>query len=98
MAATNVRFIERDYFKRIMKSDSEFISDQQMDAILDIADCYWADLTFKFYDNGTLIIIDNDTDLEVPLQELRGASYDFYVRERIQRIRASLQEKILQSA
>jgi hypothetical protein len=98
MAATNVRFIERDYFKSIMVSGSEFITDEQIDKILDIADCYWADLTFKFFDNGTLIVIDNDTDLEIPLKELRGACYDFYVRERIQRIRTSLQEKILQSA
>src|SRR5688572_24157702 len=98
MTATNVRFIERDYLRIIMKRDSEFMTDEQIDKILDIADCHWDDLTFKFYENGTLVIIDNNTDQEIPLKEIRGASYDFYVRKRIQGIRKNLEEKILQSA
>ncbi|ULL19953.1 hypothetical protein DVH26_25515 [Paenibacillus sp. H1-7] len=69
-----------------------------MEKILDTADTYWADLTFKFFDNGSLLIIDNYTELHVPLSDLKGAAYDFYVKQRIRMIRSSLEAKTLQTA
>ncbi|MDF2962576.1 MAG: hypothetical protein K0S39_4311 [Paenibacillus sp.] len=98
MKVTNVRFIERDFYKSLMVANSESISDAQIEKILDAADNYWLDLTFKFFDNGSMIIIDNHTELQVSLHDLKGAAYDFYVKQRIRMIRANLEAKILQSA
>ncbi|WP_028549358.1 hypothetical protein [Paenibacillus sp. UNC451MF] len=98
MNSTKVRFIERDYFRTMMVSHSSYLNDSQIEKILDTADTHWVDLTFKFFDDGSLTIIDNDTDLHIPLKDLRGAAYDFYVRQRISMIRTNLENKILQSA
>lgn len=48
------------------------------------------DLTFKFYDNGKLTIIDNLTEEVISPSDLRGASKDFYVRKRISFIKNKL--------
>ncbi|WP_216624626.1 hypothetical protein [Paenibacillus foliorum] len=98
MKVKNVRFIERDYYKNLMVTNSEFITDCQIEKILDTADSYWLDLTFKCFDNGSMIIIDNHTELQVSLHDLKGAAYDFYVKQRIRMIRENLEAKILQSA
>ncbi|TDF99878.1 hypothetical protein E1757_08140 [Paenibacillus piri] len=74
------------------------MSESQIEKILDAADSYWLDLTFKFFDNGSMVIIDNHTELQLSLRDLKGAAYDFYVKQRIRMIRANLEEKILQSA
>jgi hypothetical protein len=98
MMANKIRFIERDYYRKVMLDSSEFLTSSQVEKILDNAVTPWEDLTFKFYDNGTLEIIDNNTEQVVPVNSLRGAAYDFYVRERIRYIRSRLQAKILQTA
>ncbi|GAA4857268.1 hypothetical protein GCM10023310_40480 [Paenibacillus vulneris] len=98
MNSKKVRFIERDYYRTLMVNNSSYLSDSQIDKILDAAGTQWADLTFKFFDDGSLTIIDNDTDQHIPLKELKGAAYDFYVRQRISMIRTNLENKILQSA
>ncbi|QTH45124.1 hypothetical protein J4772_12360 [Cohnella sp. LGH] len=56
------------------------------------------DLTFKFYDDGKLVILDNDTGNTLSPRELSGGSYDFYVRQRIRLIKRNLAEKILKHA
>ncbi|MFC4306482.1 hypothetical protein [Cohnella boryungensis] len=56
------------------------------------------DLTFKFYDNGQLIIVDNDSGNTMSPRELTGGSYDFYVRQRIRLIKRDLAEKIMKYA
>jgi len=56
------------------------------------------DLTFKFYDDGKLDIIDNDTGNTMSPRELSGGSYDFYVRQRIRLIKRNLAEKIIKYA
>lgn len=56
------------------------------------------DLTFKFFDDGKLVIIDNDTGNTMNPRELSGGSYDFYVRQRLSRIRRNLTEKIAKYA
>jgi hypothetical protein len=98
MMATNMRFIERDYYKKLMLANSELMSESHVDKILDTASYTWIDLTFKFYENGSMLIIDNHSDLPFPISDLRGAAYDFYVRQRIHMIRTSLEAKILQTA
>ncbi len=49
MNAIKVRFIERDYYKKLMESNSRDLSDAQIEKILTIADANWVDLTFKFF-------------------------------------------------
>ena len=56
------------------------------------------DLTFKFYDDGKLVILDNDTGNTMSPRELSGGSYDFYVRQRIRLIKRNLAEKIVKYA
>lgn len=53
----------------------------------------YRDLTFKFFDNGALTIIDNGSEATVTPSELRGESRDFYVRKRIAFIKRDLQAK-----
>jgi hypothetical protein len=43
----------------------------------------WRDLTFKFYADGRLIIIDNIAEEVITPKDLKGDSKDFYVRKRI---------------
>jgi hypothetical protein len=93
-----VRFIERDYRRKLLLTSNESMTEDQADALLDQMPSRFMDVTFTFYGNGTLTIVDNHTELRVPLKELQGAVYDFYVRQRIQMIRENLEEKILQSA
>lgn len=52
------------------------------------------DLTFKFFTDGKLVIIDNDTGNTINPRELSGGSYDFYVRQRINFIKRDLTAKI----
>lgn len=47
----------------------------------------WRDLTFKFYMDGRLVIIDNATEEVITPKELKGDSRDFYVRKRIEYIK-----------
>lgn len=56
------------------------------------------DLTFKFFDDGKLVIIDNDTGNTMSPRDLSGGSYDFYVRQRIRLIKRDLAEKIMKYA
>lgn len=56
------------------------------------------DLTFKFYTDGKLVIIDNDTGSLMNPRDLSGGSYDFYVRQRINFIRRDLNAKIAKYA
>ena len=51
------------------------------------------DLTFKFYNDGKLIIVDNDSERTISPRELSGGSYDFYVRQRIAFIKRDLAAK-----
>lgn len=48
------------------------------------------DLTFKFYRDGRLVIIDNNTEEVIKPTDLRGDSRDFYVRKRISFIKSQL--------
>ena len=52
-----------------------------------------SDLTFKFFEDGKLVILDNDTGRTINPRELRGGSYDFYVRQRIAFIKRDLNAK-----
>lgn len=57
------------------------------------------DLTFKFYSDGKLTIIDNESGASIAPKELvRGDSFDFYVRRRIDFIKNDLSAKRLKYA
>lgn len=94
----NYRFIERDYWHRKVLCSSEFLDPMQVEEILDEAVESYCDYTFKFYDDGSVVIIDNDTNNHIHPRELSGAVLDFYIRKRIHLIKANLLEKQLQYA
>ncbi|MNL76236.1 hypothetical protein D3C87_2021660 [compost metagenome] len=48
------------------------------------------DLTFKFYKDGRLIIIDNGAEEVITPKDLRADSTDFYIRKRLAFIRNQL--------
>ncbi|MFC5700069.1 hypothetical protein ACFPVX_02135 [Cohnella faecalis] len=56
------------------------------------------DFTFKFFTDGSLEIIDNDSGHTMNPRELSGGSYDFYVRQRIAFIKRDLHSKIAKYA
>lgn len=56
------------------------------------------DLTFKFYRDGRLVIIDNDTEEVIKPSDLSGDSRDFYIRRRIAFIKNQLAESQLKYA
>ncbi|WP_138751181.1 hypothetical protein [Paenibacillus sinopodophylli] len=56
------------------------------------------DLTFKFYADGRLIIIDNVAEEVITPKDLKGASKDFYVRRRIAFIKNQLRASQLKYA
>ncbi|MFD0587077.1 hypothetical protein ACFQZE_03590 [Paenibacillus sp. GCM10027627] len=58
----------------------------------------YRDLTFKFYKDGKLVIIDNATEEVVRPKDLRADSRDFYVRQRIAFIKNQLVESQLKYA
>jgi hypothetical protein len=66
--------------------------------MLDEAHKDYCDYTFKFYEDGSVTIIDNETNINVMPGELTGAVLDFYIRKRIHLIKVNLQEKQLQYA
>ncbi|XEC92548.1 hypothetical protein AB6A23_14165 [Paenibacillus tarimensis] len=51
------------------------------------------DLTFKFYSDGALMIIDNDAGEVISPRDLKGECRDFYVRRRIAFIKKDLADK-----
>ncbi|WP_274365377.1 hypothetical protein [Paenibacillus thermotolerans] len=50
------------------------------------------DYTFRFYPNGSVTIIDNDTNTMVKPSQLKGAPLKFYALKQIQFIKNKLQE------
>jgi hypothetical protein len=50
------------------------------------------DYTFRFYPNGTVTIIDNDTNATIKPKELSGPPLDFFAKKKIQFIKNKLQE------
>jgi hypothetical protein len=94
----NVRFIERNYLFQKIRSEQSHLNPLRIEEMLDEASTHYADYTFKFYDNGTVVIIDNHTNLFIKPRELKDVALDFYIRKRISLIKESLQEKQLQLA
>jgi len=50
------------------------------------------DYTFRFYPNGMVSIVDNETNAPVRPKELRGAPLDFFAKKKIQFIKNKLSE------
>jgi sulfur relay (sulfurtransferase) DsrF/TusC family protein len=94
----NYRFIERDYWYQQALCNSELLSPSQVEDMLDQDQPHYCDYTFKFYEDGSVQIINNDTNERVHPRSLTGAVLDFYIRKRIHLIKVNLQEKQLQYA
>ncbi|MFD2612249.1 hypothetical protein [Paenibacillus gansuensis] len=94
----NHRFIERDFWVNKAIEASEYLTLEQIEIMLDRLNTTWRDLTFKFYQDGSVSILDNDLMAPVSPGELTGACLDFYVRKRIQFIKSLLVERQLQYA
>ncbi|MEV2909356.1 hypothetical protein ABNF65_12090 [Paenibacillus larvae] len=77
-------------------SGSEHLHPEQVEQMMDDMENDWQDLTFRFCPDGSVTIIDNHQ--RVSPRDLSGAVLDFYIRKRIEFIRVSLEEKILQYA
>lgn len=58
----------------------------------------WNDLTFKFYRDGHVVIVDNESGNHVNTKQLKGKALDFYIRKRIYLIKTNLQEQQLKYA
>lgn len=56
------------------------------------------DYTFRFYPNGTVTIIDNDTNSTVKPKDLSGAPLEFFARKKIQFIKNKLSDAIRSEA
>lgn len=56
------------------------------------------DYTFRFYPNGSVTIVDNDTGVIIKPKELSGAPLDFFAKKKIQFIKHKLSEAIRRSA
>jgi hypothetical protein len=91
----NFRFIERDYWYQHALCNSEHILPSQIEDILDQTQKDYCDYTFKFYEDGSVLIVDNETNGHINPRELTGAVLDFYIRKRIHLIKVNLQEKQL---
>lgn len=87
------RFIEKDYWAAKALADGALVRPEQIEAILGELEADWKDLTFKFYDDGSVTITDNKTEQPVSPSQLTGACYDFYVRKRIAQIRSRLADE-----
>ncbi len=94
----NVRFIERNFLFNQIWSEQSQLTSVEIEDILDHASEHYVDYTFKFYDNGAVVIIDNHTNVFLKPKDLKDVSLDFYIRKRISFIKESLHEKQLQYA
>lgn len=56
------------------------------------------DLTFTFFDDGTLLIENNDTGEQIKPSQLRHESKEFYVQRRISFIKNLLHQSIQRHA
>lgn len=92
------RFIERDFWFQQAAARNNRMSESEIQQMIDRMNRRWSDLTFKFYEDGTLHIIDNNTNNPVHPRDLTGASLDFYIRKRIDFIKSNLQQKIVKYA
>lgn len=96
--ANNYRFDERSFFFTKILNESKNLTIAQINQILDNMDCQWSDLTFKFYESGSVTIIDNNSEEKIDPRDLKNAALDFYIRKRIELIKDDLKIKQLQYA
>jgi hypothetical protein len=84
--ARNERFIERDFWYYRICNNSLNLTIDQVNQILDGMQTNYVDYTFKFYQNGLVEVIDNNSGKRIYPIELEGAAKDFYLRKRIEYI------------
>jgi len=76
------RFRERDYMKAMIKHNSHYITEDQIDELLD--ENRWCDLTFKFVPKATgwhTVIIDNDTEEKITFDDLNNVARNYYLQQ-----------------
>ncbi|WP_039793670.1 hypothetical protein [Paenibacillus elgii] len=95
------RFIERDYVFNTVKKSKNYITDEEINSMLDSMELQWVDYTFKFVPKSSgwmTVVIDNDTNNRVEIDELNGFAYDFYIRNiaelSVDRARKQIREKL----
>lgn len=74
-----IRFIERDYIFQFIKQNSKYLTENDINKMLDELD--WADYTFVFDikpESIKTVIIDNKTGLDVALIDLNDFAKQFY--------------------
>jgi hypothetical protein len=98
MTCQNIRFIERNFLFTKIMNDNKHLSYAQIEKLLDEASEQYVDYTFKFYENGSVVIIDNYTNLFLKPKDLKDVALDFYIRKRIAIIKESLHAQELQYA
>ncbi len=98
MTCQNIRFIERNFLFTKIMNENNHLSYAQIEKLLDEASEQYVDYTFKFYENGSVVIIDNCTNLFLKPKDLKDVALDFYIRKRIAIIKESLHVQELQYA
>lgn len=101
MYAIMRRFIERDYVFNSVKKSKNYITEEEINNMLDSTELQWVDYTFKFLPKSSgwvIIVIDNDTNNRIEIDELDGFAYDFYIRNiaelSVDRARKQIREKL----
>ncbi|GAA4880165.1 hypothetical protein GCM10023310_70440 [Paenibacillus vulneris] len=101
MKVINRRFIERDYVYNIEKLNNSYITESEINKLLDSMNTKWCDYTFKFYERvrgWNVVIIDNYTNMKVEVDELNGFAFDYYIRQikelSVARCKREIREKL----
>jgi hypothetical protein len=85
----NYRFDEKTAWFQHVLNNSQHLTVQQINNMLDSMNYEWDDLTFKFYSGGgdSVKIIDNSTDEEVHPSDLNQLAKDYYISKILERFK-----------
>lgn len=78
----NKRFDERAHMYNIIKNNSQYITDEEINSILD--EHQYCDITYKFIPTASgfrTLIIDNSTEENITLDNLNSLAMDYYLSE-----------------
>lgn len=83
---SNFRFDERHSWFNHIKKNTEHLTNVEIDKILDGFD-HFDDLTFKFYSNGSVKILDNSTEEFIQVSDLKSFAYQYYIQKRLEQLK-----------
>lgn len=78
-----MRFVERDFLRNKIKRESTYITDAEIDSILDEHDNL-QDVTVIFYPHKSgfaTAIFDNNSDTRITLDDLSIPAFNFYIEQ-----------------